>query len=227
MEAIVVLVGFLGAGKTTLLRKLLEQLLKDKWDTKVILNDYENATLDAQRFQDLIESSQIEGMSGSCICCSGLAELRSSLNETKPRERGITLIEANGTTDACSLMEFMGVGLKEHFMPPVQISVVDAKLWQKRGEHNDLEKKQIQVSSLIVLSHLDGVSNERLNEVREDIKKANKHAKIISFEDLQYKEILDLPTNDQEYEKLEDHSEQEKVEVVEAKEDESDGDEVA
>ena len=51
MEAIIVLVGFLGAGKTTLLRKLLEQLLEDKWDTKVILNDYENATLDAQDFK--------------------------------------------------------------------------------------------------------------------------------------------------------------------------------
>ena len=204
MEAIIVLVGFLGAGKTTLLRKLLEQLLEDKWDTKVILNDYENATLDAQRFQDLIDSSQIEGMSGSCICCSGLAELRTALNDTKPRERGITLIEANGTTDACSLMEFMGVGLKDHFMPPVQISVVDVKLWQKRGEHNDLEQKQIQVSSLIVLTHLDGVSDERLNEVKEDIKRSNKHAQIINFEDLQYKEILDLPANDQEYEKL-DH----------------------
>ncbi len=204
MEAIIVLVGFLGAGKTTLLRKLLEQLLKDKWDAKVILNDYENATLDAQRFQDLIESSQIEGMSGSCICCSGLAELRTSLNDTKPRERGITLIEANGTTDACSLMEFMGVGLKEHFLPPTQISVVDVKHWQKRGEHNDLERKQIQVSSLVVLTHLEAVSEERICEVKNDIKEANKFAKIMSFDELQYKEILGLSANDAEYEKL-DH----------------------
>lgn len=204
MEAIIVLVGFLGAGKTTLLRKLLEQLLKDKWDAKVILNDYENAALDAQRFQDIIESSQIEGMSGSCICCSGLAELRTSLNDTKPRERGITLIEANGTTDACSLMEFMGVGLKEHFLPPVQISLVDAKLWQQREEHNDLERKQIQVSSLVVLTHLDEVSDERLSEVKADISKANKFAKILSFDDLQYEDVLGLSVNEGKYEKL-DH----------------------
>ena len=47
--------------------------------------------------------------------------------------------------------------------------VVDVKLWQKRGEHNDLEQKQIQVSSLIVLI-IDAVSYERLKEVKEDIK---------------------------------------------------------
>ena len=72
MEAIIVLVGFLGAGKTTLLRKLLEQLLAKKWDTKVILNDYENAAMDAQRFQDIIASTKIEGMSEAVFAAQGL-----------------------------------------------------------------------------------------------------------------------------------------------------------
>ena len=203
MEAIIVLVGFLGAGKTTLLRKLLEQLLAEKWDAKVILNDYENAAMDAQRFQDIIASTNIEGMSGSCICCSGLTELRNSLNDTQARKNGVTLIEANGTTDACSLMEFLGVGLKEHFLPPVQISVVNASLWQKRAEHNELEKNQIQVSSLVVLTHLEGLSEQRLDEVKSSIHEANAFAKIISFEDFHYEEALNLPRNSSDYEKLE------------------------
>ena len=70
------------------------------------------------------------------------------------RKNGITLIEANGTSDACTLMEFLGVGLTDRFLPPIQISVVDVKNWQKRGQHNELEVSQIQVSSLLVLTKI-------------------------------------------------------------------------
>ena len=49
-EAIITVVGFLGAGKTTLLKYLLENFNKKGWDPFVILNDYENANMDAQQF---------------------------------------------------------------------------------------------------------------------------------------------------------------------------------
>jgi G3E family GTPase len=154
MEAIITVVGFLGAGKTTLLKYLLEHFSYKGWQPFVILNDYENATMDAQQFAKQIGFNCIKPLSGSCICCSGIVELRNTVNRITPREKGITLIEANGTSDACSLMEFLSVGLHERFLPPIQISVVDVKNWQQRGEHNELEANQIQVSSLLVLTHL-------------------------------------------------------------------------
>ncbi|MEL7006178.1 MAG: GTP-binding protein [Bacteroidota bacterium] len=132
MEAIITVVGFLGAGKTTLLKQLMTSYLNDDWNPFIILNDYENANLDAQQLMPQMDSKQVMPLSGSCICCSGIEELRSFINMIPERKNGITLIEANGTSDACSLMGFLGVGLNERFLPPIQVSVVDVKNWQKR-----------------------------------------------------------------------------------------------
>ena len=159
MEAIIVVVGFLGAGKTTLLKQLIKKANDIAWQPFVILNDYENAQLDAKQLTTTDQPDWIKSVSGSCICCSGIAQLRDYVNRVPERNEGITLIEANGTSDACALMGFLGVGIDKRFLPPVQISVVDVQNWQQRGEHNALEANQIQVSSLIVLSHLDNVSD--------------------------------------------------------------------
>jgi G3E family GTPase len=134
MEAIITIVGFLGAGKTTLLKYLVSSYVDNGWNPFIILNDYENAYLDSQQFKDQVASNSVWPLNGSCICCSGINELRDYVNRIPEREKGITLIEANGTSDACSLMGFLGVGLDDRFLPPIQISVVDVRNWQKRGE---------------------------------------------------------------------------------------------
>ena len=57
--------------------------------------------------------------------------------------------------------------------------MVDVKNWQKRGEHNELEANQIQVSSLLVLTHTENVSKERLDTVVNELKTFNPFAEII------------------------------------------------
>lgn len=184
MESVIVIVGFLGAGKTTLLRHLVSETLEAGGQPFVILNDYENATMDAQPMMEWMDRKWIRPLSGSCICCSGIVELRETVNRIPRREQGMTLIEANGTTDACSLMGFLGVGLEDHFLPPVQVSVLDVKNWQTRGEHNELEANQIQVSSLIVLTHLDEVTTERKTEVVQQAQAMNPQARILTVDEL-------------------------------------------
>lgn len=184
MEAIVVFVGFLGAGKTTLLKKVVKEYLEASWSPFIILNDYENAQLDAQDFLQFLSQEQISALSGSCICCSGVNELRLQVNQIPKREKGITLIEANGTTDAASLMGFLGVGMAEHFLPPIQVAVVDARHWQRRGWNNELEANQIQVSSMIVINYENEVSSERLAEVEQDLQRINPHATLTHWEKL-------------------------------------------
>ena len=190
MEAIITVVGFLGAGKTTLLKYLIQNFNKHGWNPYVILNDYENANMDVQQFVKELKLNSIKPLSGSCICCSGIVELRDTVNRIPKRKNGITLIEANGTSDACSLMEFLGVGLNNRYLPPVQISVVDTKNWQKRESNNALEANQIQVSSLLVLTHLENVSESRKNEVIASLKALNPHAKIVTLDQL---DVLLLP----------------------------------
>ena len=192
MEAILAVVGFLGAGKTTLLKQLITRYIDTGWDPFVILNDYENAQIDAQQLTEQNEPAWIRALSGSCICCSGIAELRNLVNAIPERKNGITLIEANGTTDACDLMGFLGVGIDDRFLPPVQISVVDVKNWQQRGEHNELEANQIQVSSLIVLTHLKEASEDRIALVTSELKELNSTAMILNLEELDISVLLEL-----------------------------------
>jgi len=203
MEAIITIVGFLGSGKTTLLKYLTNSYIAKGWNPYIILNDYENAGLDVQQFIDCVVPNQIKALNGSCICCSGINELREFVNRIPERNNGITLIEANGTSDACSLMSFLGVGVNDRFLPPVQISVVDAKNWQNRGEHNELEANQIQVSSLIILTHIENLKQERLNFVINDIQKINPQAEIINMNDINISLIPKLSPSKNEFKKLE------------------------
>ena len=204
MEAILAVVGFLGAGKTTLLRHLIENYIDAGWNPFVVLNDYENAHLDVQQLTEKIDQKWIRALSGSCICCSGIAELRNLVNAIPQRSNGITLIEANGTSDACDLMGFLGVGLDDRFLPPIQISVVDVKNWQQRGEHNELEANQIQVSSLIVLSHLAEVSGKRKNFVTGELKKLNPTAIILNTNELDISLLSELVPSSNTFQKI-DH----------------------
>lgn len=203
MEAIITVVGFLGAGKTTLLKHLVNRYIEKGWNPFVVLNDYENANLDVQQFIQQLEPKSIIPLNGSCICCSGINELRYFVNSIPERTNGITLIEANGTSDACSLMGFLGVGLNERFLPPIQVSVVDVKNWQKRGEHNELEANQIQVSSLLVLTHTENVSVERREFVVGHLKSLNPTAEILIMDEIDVSLIPKLTPSKNEAEKIE------------------------
>ncbi len=204
MEAIITIVGFLGSGKTTLLKRLIAEYIDEDWSPFMILNDYENAYLDAQQFHDEIDQKYIKALSGSCICCSGINELREFVNTIPERENGVTIIEANGTSDATSLMGFLGVGLNQRFLPPVQVSVVDTKNWQLRGENNELEASQIQVSSLVVLTHLDKVDDYRRDVVVNEIKRINPSAKVIEYDDIDIELLPKLAPSKNQAQKL-DH----------------------
>ncbi|MBM3863874.1 MAG: hypothetical protein FJ385_08015 [Verrucomicrobia bacterium] len=60
MLPLLVITGFLGTGKTSLLRELLPQLEESGITPHVILNDHQNARIDAS-------SLQAPGMLGICF----------------------------------------------------------------------------------------------------------------------------------------------------------------
>lgn len=193
MEPIIVLVGFLGAGKTSLLKRLVNQYLEKSYSPTIILNDYENANLDAQYFKEILGKESVTPIRGSCVCCSGIVELREEVNAIGERNNGVTLIEANGTTDACTLMEFLGVGISEHFLPPIQISVVDARHWQKRGEYNDLEANQIKVSSIVILNRTEDMIDSEIEAVKVSVHAVNPVATLVKWKDFHVNQIEVMP----------------------------------
>jgi G3E family GTPase len=169
MTPLYILVGFLGAGKTTLLRRLVPELIKGGALPSIILNDYANARIDASLFVDL--QAAVRPINGSCVCCGSRDELIDALEDYKPTKRGIVLLESNGTTDSEELISLLAMEPRlRGFDLPAQISVIDAKRWQKRFWHNTLEREQVRTASFWILAHADEVPLERLETVRRSVR---------------------------------------------------------
>ena len=168
MTPLVLLVGFLGSGKTTLLRKLVPEIVERGAVPSIILNDYANAKVDAALFAEM--ETTVHPISGSCVCCGSREELLDTLVAYEPVENGILLLETNGTTDSEELVAWLSSEPRlKKFSLPVQISIVDAKRWQKRFWHNALERAQVGTAAFWMLGHADQATPARLAEVRQSL----------------------------------------------------------
>jgi G3E family GTPase len=164
MTPLAVLCGFLGAGKTSFLRKLLPELTARGLRPRVILNDYQNAKIDAALVREVAQV--VEPVSGSCICCGSREELVGVLATVEPGPGQIVVVEANGTTDTEAMLEIFGAAPElQTLTPPVQLTVVDAERFGTHDWRNELERVQIRTAQHLVLSRRDLVSDERAAQV--------------------------------------------------------------
>lgn len=173
-----VVAGFLGAWKTTLLRKLLAALAEHGVTSDVILNDYENAELDAETLRE--SAATISPLSASCACCGGLEEMVNLALAAQDSRADCLLIELNGTADPIALIEtFSLLEEKIHLRPRWQITVIDARKFGLRGAWQDLEDIQLATATHYLISHRDEVDKTRLASVRERVRLINPHARNI------------------------------------------------
>lgn len=173
-----VIAGFLGAGKTTLLRNLLGALYDHDITSDVILNDYENAELDAETLRD--KASAISPLSASCACCGGLEEMVNLALAAQDSHADCLLIELNGTADPIPLIEtFTLLEDKIHLRPRWQITVIDARKFGRRNRWQNLEDIQLATSTHYLISHRDEVDEKRLAQVRDRVRKINPNARAI------------------------------------------------
>ena len=168
MIPLVLLAGFLGAGKTRFLTELIPQLNNAGVRVRVILNDFENANIDAERLSAL--NALITPLNGECVCCTTLPELMDTLNAVPSDPGSVLLIEANGATDAVELIANLTTDRRmSHFTPPLQVTVVDAARWQKRWWHNELERSQTSTATHVFLNWTHKLSSEKQKVVETSI----------------------------------------------------------
>ncbi|MEM6911742.1 MAG: GTP-binding protein [Verrucomicrobiota bacterium] len=172
MTPLVLLTGFLGSGKTTLLRAILPLLRERGVEPHVILNDYQNAEVDAASLAGLVE--EIQPISGSCVCCGSKEELLEAVAAVPEAERAVLLIEANGTTDTPELIEILTLDRRtERFTLPLQVGLVDASRWQKRFWHNGLEAEQVRTATHLQVTRWEGLCEKRRAKVEESLAQTN------------------------------------------------------
>jgi len=179
MTPLVLITGFLGSGKTTLLRELLPLLIEAGVRPHVILNDYANADLDSATLRDLVPD--ITPITGSCVCCNSMDDLLGTLNDLELGERDVVLVEANGTTDPLPLLEvFLLTRLRRLYPSLLQIALIDAKRWQRRGTNDELERMQARTASHLHFTWMDAAAKGRQLNVRNAAKKLNPRAEEVS-----------------------------------------------
>ncbi|HEY8902919.1 MAG TPA: GTP-binding protein [Chthoniobacterales bacterium] len=170
MTPLILLVGFLGAGKTTYLRKLLPELAARGMDPHVVINDYQNARVDAELLQGLVKS--VLPISGSCVCCGSREELLGALEKFEHVPGRVVIVETNGTTDSEELIELLSFEpILGRFTLPMQVSVIDGKRWQKRFWHNGLELDQARTANYLFISRMDEVDAKRVAQIEESFAK--------------------------------------------------------
>ncbi len=175
MIPLVLLAGFLGSGKTTFLRKLAPALVRRGVPPTIILNDFQNARVDAATLEGLAEV--VAPIQGSCVCCGSRDEFLTLLAEVRVADGGVLLVETNGTTDMLELLEMLAIDRRaSRFGPPVEIGLIDVKRWQKRAWNNGLEADQIRPASYVAFSREDQVTDERVREVRAAVSRLNRTA---------------------------------------------------
>jgi G3E family GTPase len=168
MTPLILLVGFLGSGKTTYLRRLLPELRERGIDPHVIINDYQNARVDAELLRELADS--IVPISGSCVCCGSRDELLGVLDKFEHAPNRAVVIETNGTTDSEELIELLSLEpALARFTQPIQLSVIDGQRWQKRFWHNSLELEQAKTANFLFVSRWGDIDAKRKEKVEESL----------------------------------------------------------
>lgn len=182
MTPLVAIVGFLGSGKTTFLKNLLPVLKARNVSPHVVINDYQNAKIDAEQLQALTD--EVRAISGDCVCCGSRDELLATLENFKHAPGRVVLLETNGTTDSDQLIELLSLDSSlKSFSLPVQVSLIDAKRWQKRFWHNSLEREQARTASHIVISRVDSETPKRISEVEASFEQHHIRGRRVTVEE--------------------------------------------
>jgi G3E family GTPase len=188
---LIVIVGFLGAGKTTFLQKLVPALGAQGLSPSLLINDYQNARIDAERFRGVID--EVTTLNGDCVCCGSRDELLAALEQFEHRAGRVLLLETNGTTDSEQLLETLAFNKDlKRFTPPIQLSVIDGQRWQRRFWHNALEREQVRTATHLFISRTDIIAPERLASVEKSLDSLGIHAPVTDPASFA-KEIASLP----------------------------------
>lgn len=193
MTKIDVFSGFLGAGKTTLIKKLLKEAL-DGSKTVLIENEFGEIGIDGGFLKE--SGIEIKEMNSGCICCSLVGDFGTSLKEvieTYAPER--ILIEPSGVgklSDVLKAVDNVAADLDVRVNSAV--AVVDAskaKMYIKN--FGEFFINQIEYAGTIILSRIDKVTPEKLQECVNLIREHNAKATVITtpLDELEGKSVLE------------------------------------
>jgi G3E family GTPase len=193
MLEIFILAGFLGSGKTTLLRKILAQT-EALSDTAVIVNEFGQVGFDGRLLER--HGLQTVELVNGCICCSLVYELSSVLSEISSRKiiRRV-FIEATGLAEPGSLISLLQrEDLGTRFIFRGIISVLDARLWNVRGNMGPFFMNQLKAAAVVVLNKIDLVAPSESARIMRETTRELTNSRVLgtSYCDVDLRELMAL-----------------------------------
>lgn len=175
---VTIITGFLGAGKTTLLNEILKNYTNAKF--LIIENEVGSINIDSNLIKNNDQSTVFDLTSG-CICCSLNEDLGILLNSIilSDIQYDYVLIEATGIADPAQVIEmFIGPRIQRYFSLDSVVCTVDAKSFLNRITEYDEVSRQVVQSELILINKCDLISDEKEDEIVQEILTINPFAKI-------------------------------------------------
>ena len=171
--------GFLGAGKTTLIKKLIEEAYKGE-QVVLIENEFGEIGVDSEFLKDA--GVKINEMNSGCICCSLVGDFGIALNQVIDEfSPDRILIEPSGVGKLSDVI----LAVEDLHNDEIQLNgfttVVDAKKAKMYMKNfGEFFNNQIENASAIVLSHTNGLSQEKMDQCVEMLREYNKDAEIVT-----------------------------------------------
>lgn len=184
--------GFLGAGKTTLIRKLIEEAYGDE---KLVLIENEFGEIGVDKGFLKNTGIQINQMNAGCICCTLVGDFGKALNEViEQYHPDRILIEPSGVGKLSDVI----IAVQDLENDEIQLNgfttVVDAKKAKMYLKNfGEFYVNQVEHASSIILSHVQGLSQEKIDQVIGLLREHNTEASIVTtdWKEISGKKILE------------------------------------
>lgn len=196
---VTIITGFLGAGKTTLLNRILTEEHGQK--IAVIENEFGEESID----NDLLvrnEDEEIITMNNGCICCTIRGDLAENLIRLMEKKKEGSaqfervIIETTGLADPGPVAQtfFMDEEVSQFYMVDGIITVVDALNGGRTLDEQEPAQAQVGFADRILLSKVDLVDSEIVDDLCARLHRMNPRAPIIEYNmgNVDIREVLDI-----------------------------------
>ena len=172
--------GFLGAGKTFLIKKLINEGAYNE-NIAIIENEFGEVSIDALILRD--SNIKVKEINSGCICCEVTGDFKEAIleviNKYNPSR---IIIEPSGVAKLTDIIKiFKESKLRDKVEIDNIITVIDPEKFDMYFKNfKDFYEDQILNTKKIVLSRIQNIKSNDLNNIITKIKRVNKRAVIIS-----------------------------------------------
>lgn len=167
--------GFLGAGKTTFLQNFI-QLFAGK-RVHLIINEFGKAGVDGKILQQL-QATMEQINHGSIFCSYRLDQFEQVLENALHQPPEVVLVEASGLSDPTNVEKILSADKFSGISYQGSVCIVDPICFPKVVSTARMCKKQVAVSSFVLINKCDMASPCQIEETYEMLQEMNPQAVI-------------------------------------------------